>query len=222
MSKTNFMLSDDWKDLVVNLPDETAGQLMKTIFLYHAGEEIQIDDPVLNAVFVMVKEYIDENERKYAETCKKRSEAAKTSRSQQMQANANSSKQMQANANSSQQQAPDNDNDIKEKDVSKDTSKKKAFIKPTLEEVMSYCLERQNGIDAERFIDYYESNGWKVGKNPMRDWRACVRSWEKNAKENKPQTKQVAQNRFINFDQRQYDFAALERAKMESQRVRDG
>ena len=55
------------------------------------------------------------------------------------------------------------------------------FIKPTLEEVQAYCNERQNNVDAQRFIDYYSSNGWKVGKNPMKDWKAAVRTWENNS-----------------------------------------
>lgn len=60
---------------------------------------------------------------------------------------------------------------------------KKSFTKPTLEEISAYCVERKNTIDAEKFMDYYDSNGWKVGKNSMKDWKACVRTWEKNAKE---------------------------------------
>lgn len=54
------------------------------------------------------------------------------------------------------------------------------FSPPTLQEVRAYCLERKNNVDAERFIDYYTSNGWKVGKNPMKDWKAAVRTWERN------------------------------------------
>lgn len=57
--------------------------------------------------------------------------------------------------------------------------KAKAFHKPTLEEVVAYCSERENNIDPERFIDYYEANGWRVGKNPMKDWRAAIRTWER-------------------------------------------
>ena len=59
-------------------------------------------------------------------------------------------------------------------------SSKKKFIKPTLEAVTAYCQERKNHVDAQRFLDYYESNGWKVGKNSMKDWRAAVRTWERN------------------------------------------
>lgn len=52
------------------------------------------------------------------------------------------------------------------------------FAPPTLDDVAAYCTERGNGIDPQRFIDYYQSNGWKVGKNPMKDWKAAVRNWE--------------------------------------------
>ena len=56
----------------------------------------------------------------------------------------------------------------------------KRFTKPTLEEVRAYCQERKNCVNAEKFVDYYDSNGWKVGKNAMKDWKAAVRTWEKN------------------------------------------
>lgn len=59
-------------------------------------------------------------------------------------------------------------------------SKTKRFVPPTVEEVSDYCSERNNNIDAQKFVDYYSSNGWKVGKNPMKDWKACVRTWERN------------------------------------------
>ena len=58
-------------------------------------------------------------------------------------------------------------------------SKNKRFVKPTVEEVRDYCIERKNNISAQYFYDYYEANGWKVGKNPMKDWKATVRNWER-------------------------------------------
>ena len=59
-------------------------------------------------------------------------------------------------------------------------SRAKRFTPPTVEEVRSYCAERKNNVDAQRFVDYYTSNGWLVGKNKMKDWRAAVRTWERN------------------------------------------
>ena len=57
------------------------------------------------------------------------------------------------------------------------------MIKPTLEEVQHYCLSRRNGIDPAAFLDYYQSVGWMVGKKPMKDWQAAVRTWERNRKQ---------------------------------------
>ena len=71
-------------------------------------------------------------------------------------------------------------NKDKDKDIVKAKVKVKRFAKPTIEEVADYCNERQNDVDAEKFYDYYSSNGWKVGKNAMKDWKASVRTWEKN------------------------------------------
>ena len=65
----------------------------------------------------------------------------------------------------------------KEKDVNKP---QKRFTKPTLEEVQAYCKERNNGVDARKWYNHYEAVGWKVGRNPMKDWKASVRTWERN------------------------------------------
>ena len=54
------------------------------------------------------------------------------------------------------------------------------FVKPTIEELAAYCKERGNKVSPQTWLDHYESNGWKVGKNPMKDWKAAVRTWERN------------------------------------------
>jgi hypothetical protein len=56
-----------------------------------------------------------------------------------------------------------------------------SFVKPTIEEVKAYCVERSNTVDADKWFDYYQSNGWRVGRNPMKDWRAAIRTWEKSS-----------------------------------------
>jgi hypothetical protein len=58
----------------------------------------------------------------------------------------------------------------------------KRFVPPTYKEVFDYCFERNNNVDAQAFVDFYTSNGWKVGNNPMKDWKAAVRTWEKRDK----------------------------------------
>lgn len=79
----------------------------------------------------------------------------------------------------------------KELDI-KENVKRKTFKPPTFEEVESYCKERGNNVNPQRFIDYYQSNGWMVGKNRMKDWKASVRTWEQRdgfSMENKEEMK---------------------------------
>ena len=64
----------------------------------------------------------------------------------------------------------------------KKSIEKKRFQIPTVEEVRAYCEERNNSVDPETFVDFYTSKGWKVGKDPMKDWKAAVRTWEKRRK----------------------------------------
>ena len=85
-------------------------------------------------------------------------------------------------------------NNTKEINNNKLLFTKKKFKKPTLDEVQQYCSERNNNISAEKFIDYYESNGWKVGRNSMKDWKATIRNWEKNQQEKQKNIKTYKSN----------------------------
>ena len=79
------------------------------------------------------------------------------------------------------------DHNIRNKEYKeKKNNSKGRFTPPTLEQVVSYCNERKNGVDAQRWFNYYTANGWKVGKNQMKNWQAAVRTWEKG-RELKPQ-----------------------------------
>ena len=59
--------------------------------------------------------------------------------------------------------------------------KEPKFQKPSLEDLKKYCHDRNKGVDPDKFWNYYEANGWKIGKNPMKNWQAAVRTWEKNS-----------------------------------------
>lgn len=63
-----------------------------------------------------------------------------------------------------------------------ETTTTKRFKKPTVDEIKTYCEERNNTVNAEAFYDYYESKDWMIGKNRMKDWKAAVRTWERNTK----------------------------------------
>lgn len=70
----------------------------------------------------------------------------------------------------------------KEKDIEKENGKSSRFVPPTVDEVKAYCESRCNGIDAQEFVDFYESRNWISGKTKIVDWKACVRTWEARRK----------------------------------------
>ena len=85
------------------------------------------------------------------------------------------------------------------------------FTPPTHEEILEYCKSRNNSVDAQRFIDFYESKGWMVGKNKMKSWQAAVRTWENDSKPSNTTTANPVRNKFNNFNQ-QTEVSALEQA----------
>ncbi|OLR58265.1 hypothetical protein BHF70_00660 [Anaerostipes sp. 494a] len=92
----------------------------------------------------------------------------------------------------------------------------KRFTPPTYEQVSSYCLERNNSVDANVFIDFYESKGWMVGKNKMKDWKAAVRNWERNRCNGAKAA--VTNNNPGHLDcERNYDFDSLEQQLLQKQ-----
>ena len=89
----------------------------------------------------------------------------------------------------------------------------KRFKVPTLDEVKAYCQERKNKIDPERFIDYYTAKGWKIGKQPMKDWKAAVRTWEKNNFNNTPAPNQEQPEANPGFDEWMNNFMSQKEGK---------
>ena len=92
--------------------------------------------------------------------------------------------------------------------IDKDSTVKR-FVPPTVEEVQTYCQERKNTVDPERFVNYYESKGWMIGKNKMKDFKAAIRNWEKRDKA------EPKKNKFDNFEGRSMNFEELERIAFE-------
>ena len=96
----------------------------------------------------------------------------------------NGTKENQTKANESYLFDKDKDKEKEKKDIKETTlkgSKEKPlarFTPPTVEEVALYCQERGNSVNAQRFVDFYAAKGWKIGQNPMKDWKAAVRTWE--------------------------------------------
>lgn len=90
------------------------------------------------------------------------------------------------------------------------------FVAPSVEEVREYCRERNNSIDADEFVNFYQANGWVQGKGkPIKDWKACVRTWENNRKQNN-----IVKNKAQDFPQRTY--TDDEYHEMEMRKLRRG
>ena len=95
------------------------------------------------------------------------------------------------------------DKDSKEKNI-------KNIIPPTLEMVKEYCQERNNSVDPEAFVSFYESKGWMIGKNKMKDWQSAVRTWERSRKESSGSVKPKKAG-FEASVQKGYDFDELQK-----------
>ena len=83
------------------------------------------------------------------------------------------------------------------------------FTPPDVDMVRDYCIERNNSVDAQAFVDFYSSKGWMIGKNKMKDWKAAVRTWERSRNSTVKAEKKTTG--FNNFKGRDYDMSDLER-----------
>lgn len=90
-------------------------------------------------------------------------------------------------------------------------NKNKKFIKPTIEEIKAYCKERKNNVDAEVFYDFYESKGWVVGKSSMKDWKAAVRTWERNRNNTSSKPKEETKSIYQTYE----EYVATEKEREE-------
>lgn len=180
----SVLVFSDWQTLFQNLSDEQAGQLIKAMCFYNKGEEYTPSDPVVMAMFSMVKEGMDNNRDHYDKVCQRRAEAGKKGADKRWKdgkSHDENSKCHFANGKTCKSESvtlTESESVIPPSEESKSRTRKR-FHPPTVEEVEAYCFERNNKVDAERFVDYYTANGWKVGKNPMKDWKAAVRNWER-------------------------------------------
>ncbi len=101
-----------------------------------------------------------------------------------------------------------NINTNKTKNNNNNNEKRIAFVVPSVNEIADYCTQRANDVDALQFFDYYQSKGWSVGKGKMKDWRAAVRIWERNIKNN------TNNGQKINHSNRKNDEAAHRKAQI--------
>lgn len=158
----NFKLQLRWQVIFEELSDEKSGVLIKIIFEYAKTGKVDIQDEVLRVAFATIKADIDKEREKKEHISRVRSEAGRKGG-----INSGKSRSM-----------------ISAADEKPGRQTVKRFKEPTVSEVSQYINEKGYKVDAEKFILYYQSNGWTIGKSgkPMRDWKAAVTLWQKNEK----------------------------------------
>ena len=168
--KNGMILFYDWIDALEELTDEERGKLVLAMLKYHRDGT---PPPEFQGIVKMAANFIFptlDRSKTYAENGRKG--GLKTN------ASSNASSNALSNASSIDKTKQDKTKPKQEDNGSARPSRtKRNFVKPSADEISEYCSECGLQVDAQRFLDYYESNGWMVGKNPMKDWKAACRSW---------------------------------------------
>ena len=164
-----------FREVMEPLSDAEKGRLF-VMMLRYAESFTEPEDFAGNERFVWpaAKQLIDLT---YSENLKQRENGKKGGRPK---TNENPGKptETQINPEKPNESLKEKKSNIKKGNIKENNTDIRRFTPPTLQEVTDYCLERGNGVDPSRFINFYASKGWKVGNQPMKDWKACVRTWE--------------------------------------------
>ena len=200
MNKKSVIIYKNWADMVCALSDELAGKLSKAIYQY-SFEGIEPDDEIIKAMFLSMKDGINQNAEKYQAKKERMEKINEERKKRQNKVDTKSSRNRNEIENDIVRVTDtDTDTDTVTDTVNvtvlpKGNSNKsiRRFTPPTLDEVREYFKEK--GIDdpneSEKFFDYYTSNGWYVGKTKMKDWKSAVRNWIKNIKAYRPKEQNV-------------------------------
>jgi len=192
--KTSFLLYCDQQGVFNKLPDEIAGKLIKHIFAYVNDENPPCDDLLLTIAFEPIKTQLKRDLRKYDDYIdKQKFNGGKGGRPKKEEKTQITQPFFQEPKKADNVNDTDNDN-VKDIKVKKDV-----FIKPSIVEIKNYMLEIGMNDVSEKWFDYYESNGWLVGKNKMKNWRAAVRTWKNNNLSNNVTTPQVINRKIFNL-----------------------
>lgn len=192
--KTSFLLYCDQQGVFNKLPDEIAGKLIKHIFAYVNDENPPCDDLLLTIAFEPIKTQLKRDLRKYDDYIdKQKFNGAKGGRPKKEETTQITQPFFQ------EPKKPDNVNDNDNDNVKDIKVKRDVFIKPSIVEIKNYMLEIGMADVSEKWFDYYESNGWLVGKNKMKNWKAAVRTWKNNNLSNNVSTPQIINRKVFNL-----------------------
>lgn len=158
--------------------DAERGRIMTAMLIYSTTGEIPEFEGNERYIWPTIQAQIDRDASAYQEKCaKNRANGAKGGRPPKNQTDSKKTERFSEKPKKANTNTKTNRN-TKSNDIEADKPPARhKFLPPTVEEVQAYCNEKGYAVDPGRFVDYYTSNGWRVGKNPMKDWKAAVRSW---------------------------------------------
>ena len=202
MSTSYLKLFVDCLEKYQKLNDTEFGRLVRAALRYKATGAEPDDLGREALLWDGMRLDIDRDNESYAEAVRIRSEAGKAGAAARWKSHKEDGKNAFA-INRISKNGKHGKEEDKDKEEGKDLlppvvpppgEPKKHFVPPSVEEVRAYCQERGNGIDPEGFVDFYAARGWVVGKTPMKDWKAAVRTWESRDSARKQQGKPTAQD----------------------------
>jgi hypothetical protein len=177
----------DWVDKAADLTDEEFGSLMRALVSYaRDGKSVT---PIGGAKYLLTvfRIYVDKEVEAYEEVCEKRREAGRKGGLAKL-ANA---KQKVAKASKVYQEKENEKEEEKENEKEKDIFIYNQEEEPEIDEINRYITENNLNIDGEEFFDHYSAIGWKIGGNPIVDWRAALRRWARGAKKRTAEAKET-------------------------------
>jgi hypothetical protein len=188
--KKSFLLYCDIIHTVEQLTDEQAGNLFKHILRYVNDQDPQSDSVITKIAFEPIRQALKRDLEKYESIRKRNSDNAR------MRWDATAS-------NGIPNDTKNADIDIViDSGIDKDIKKQRdVFIKPSIVEIKTYMTEIGMADVSEKWFDYYESNGWLVGKNKMKNWKAAVRTWKSNNLSNNTTTPQIIHRKVFNLQE---------------------
>ena len=189
--KDSFVMRTENKVSIDRMSDEDAGRLLKAILAHVAGEEVDEQNEPLSVQLLLplITGQIDRADEKYQATVEKRRAAgALGGKAKHDKANDSNAKQCQVMPSDAyhNEPVPVTDSDIKKKE-SPSGIRKKVFVPPTVDEVKAYVQKKKLHVDPQRFVDFYQSKNWMVGKTKMVDWQAAIRGWASRDKPTEPE-----------------------------------
>ena len=180
----------DWAEALLGMPDDIRLKIDDAIKRYALYGEEPNDPAIKYSIFALIRQQMDRNRKEYAERCSKISEKRSSAGQKGNEIRWGPSQTSQTSQTSLDSDS-DSDSITKEKSTNVDEKKTvHRFSPPSLSEVSDYIKEENYAVDPQRFIDFYTSIGWKVGKNKMKDWKAAVRTWAYREKSNTPEAKE--------------------------------